>query len=586
MEGPDAPAAQQSPRVPVTTRPEVPRKQRKEKNKRLYGAKRTASGKQLQRAPEKKFAVVSPDTIVQFRKAVDIFTYGVDANTGRPADRDVVEGAVETVEQLQERARGQAEEGERSEIDVLVRTVNDSISTAQELSETDPERAGGVLAYTKILVDGAQRTLPLGQRDDARLPELAATLTRTFSGITPGKTGLTPNKATGTSSRRTSSTRSTPSSTQKALFGDSDGSASDGSVSDDSDNDLPAFTTSDEVGPFDDESDDQSAAAAAPGVASQFASAVASGVSGVSNLLYSRTQETSAPQRQSPAASVASEDEFHDTRGTPASSVHSGSPHLSAVVSGENNPRATPEELRREQLRAVREIVTQPVPDWRQIQLQQQRQQAGVDADEAAAANVQPQLNVAPQEMQARVNIAPGGRPAAAAAAAPRAGVAAAPPRAAAAAAPVPPAQPGAPIAGEIRRAIERSTRENLVASNALRDSVNRIGEQQELTPAQMTAALTNLEGGPNGNPPAAPLTAQLFAQGRLTARQLIVPAEVQAYENALRQRRVSKDTDGTTQKTFNARLSAQPVLTRYVEDTEVKGARRYRQPRFAGPAY
>ena len=429
MEGPDAPAAQLSPRVPVTTRPEVPRKQRKEKNKRLYGAKRTASGKQLQRAPEKKFAVVSPDTIVQFRKAVDIFTYGVDANTGRPADRDVVEGAVETVEQLQERAREQAEEGERSEIDVLVRTVNDSISTAQELSETDPERAGGVLAYTKILVDGAQRTLPLGQRDDARLPELAATLTRTFSGITPGKTGLTPNKATGTSSRRT------PSSTQKALFGNSDDSASDGSVSDDSDNDLPAFTTSDEVGPFDDESDDQSAAAAAPGVASQLASAVASGVS---NLLYSRTQETSAPQRQSPAASAASEDEFHDTRGTPASSVHSGSPHLSAVVSGENNPRATPEELRREQLRAVREIVTQPVPDWRQIQLQQQRQQAGVDADEAAGANVQPQLNVAPQEMQARVNIAPGGRPAAAAAAAPRA---------AAAAAPVPPAQPGAPIA-------------------------------------------------------------------------------------------------------------------------------------------
>ena len=91
MEGPDAPAAQQSPRVPVTTRPEVPRKQRKEKNQRLYGAKRTASGNQLQRAPEKKFAVVSPDTIVQFRKAVDIFTYGVDANTGRPADRDVVE---------------------------------------------------------------------------------------------------------------------------------------------------------------------------------------------------------------------------------------------------------------------------------------------------------------------------------------------------------------------------------------------------------------------------------------------------------------------------------------------------------------
>ena len=91
MEGPDAPAAQQSPRVPVTTRPEVPRKQRKEKNKRLYGAKRTASGNQLQRAPEKKFAVVSPDTIVQFNKAIDIFTYGVDANMGRPADRDVVE---------------------------------------------------------------------------------------------------------------------------------------------------------------------------------------------------------------------------------------------------------------------------------------------------------------------------------------------------------------------------------------------------------------------------------------------------------------------------------------------------------------
>ena len=155
-----------------------------------------------------------------------------------------------------------------------------------------------------------------------------------------------------------------------------------------------------------------------------------------------------------------------------------------------------------------------------------------------------------------------------------------------------PPAPPvGVAIAPPIRAAIERQTRDTAVALAGVRDAVDRIGTQQELTPAQVSTVLLNLEGGPDPmnpgqNIPPAPLTAQLLAQGKINMRQLIVPAEVQSYEKALRERRVAKDSDGREQRVYSTRLRAQPVLTRYVEDPVVRGAKRYRQPRVAGPRY
>ncbi len=104
-----------------------------------------------------------------------------------------------------------------------------------------------------------------------------------------------------------------------------------------------------------------------------------------------------------------------------------------------------------------------------------------------------------------------------------------------------------------------------------LRGAVQEISQQNDLSAAELQTLLTNLEGGPEGNPPPAPLTAQLFAQGRLRARQLLNPAEVQSYETALRNRRVSKEKSGTEQRAVSQRLAAQPVLTRYVQEPDFR---------------
>jgi hypothetical protein len=202
-----------------------------------------------------------------------------------------------------------------------------------------------------------------------------------------------------------------------------------------------------------------------------------------------------------------------------------------------------------------------------------------------AAVNVQAQQrparqqNVAPPQNVPMAAI-PGVLPAAAAA---PPGVVPAPPG------PAPPV--GVAIAPQIRAAIDRQTRVTTASMTALRNAVNRISQQQDLTPAEVSTVLTNLEGGPDPlnpalNIPPAPLTAQLLAQGKLQMRQLLVPADVQSYEKALRDRRVTKQSDGREQRVYTSRLRAQPVLTRYVEDPVVKGAKFYRRPRFAGAAY
>ena len=47
----------------------------------------------------------------------------------------------------------------------------------------------------------------------------------------------------------------------------------------------------------------------------------------------------------------------------------------------------------------------------------------------------------------------------------------------------------------------------------------------------------------------------------------------------------VKVDREGRETVKRDTRLAAQPVLTRYVEDARI-GGKRYRPPRFAGPAY
>ena len=154
-----------------------------------------------------------------------------------------------------------------------------------------------------------------------------------------------------------------------------------------------------------------------------------------------------------------------------------------------------------------------------------------------------------------------------------------------------PPLPAGNAIVPPITAAIDRQRRDNTQALAGVRDAVNRIGQQQDLTPAQVQTVLTNLEGDPQRNILPAPLTSQLLAQGKLRMQQLLIPADVQSYEKALRDRRVRTVASGTvrtrrSRKAFTGRLRAQPILTRYVPDPVVPGAKRYKQPRFAGASY
>ena len=75
-------------------------------------------------------------------------------------------------------------------------------------------------------------------------------------------------------------------------------------------------------------------------------------------------------------------------------------------------------------------------------------------------------------------------------------------------------------------------------------------------------------------------------AAGSIKLRQVVDEAEARSYETALRQRSAQQQTEGRTGTAGTARLSAAPVLTRFVEDPSQPGARRYRRPRFAGPAF
>ena len=107
--------------------------------------------------------------------------------------------------------------------------------------------------------------------------------------------------------------------------------------------------------------------------------------------------------------------------------------------------------------------------------------------------------------------------------------------------------------------------------------SLAATAQRGELNAVQLAAVEDNLKD--------APLTAQMVAQGRLKPHQVLDPAEVASYEQALTEQRVKVDREGRETVKRDTRLAAQPVLTRYVEDARV-GGKRYRPPRFAGPAY
>jgi hypothetical protein len=177
------------PRIPVTTRPTKSGKPRKgAKKAKVAGAKRTQSGLHLTHASPGTYAMASPDTVKAFQQAVQAIEYGYDAQTGRPADQDVIGQAREEVQEIARQA--QQETDDDSQLGVATQTVSNAIERAQFLNATDPEQAGALLAAAQLHVD--ETRLAADEANDPRMPALGAALARTFSQLTPGKNALTP----------------------------------------------------------------------------------------------------------------------------------------------------------------------------------------------------------------------------------------------------------------------------------------------------------------------------------------------------------------------------------------------------------
>ena len=309
--------------------------------------------------------------------------------------------------------------------------------------------------------------------------------------------------------------------------------------------------------------------------------------------------EAESPEVISPtgtATPFASPDSFSSPVGVPASSAHGGSPHLSSVVSGgarPDSPSAVEVLQRQRELQRVRQLLQMPPEQAAALPAggaeparQGSRPSAGHPHSHAASPLDFIPRQVSRQQAEAQNIAQQQQQPAMFAAAAPPPAIPAA----------VPPGAVAAPdrtdeVIGAVQDAAQRQTRDASLGrrrqTTALTDAMNDAAARQELTAAELQTVMTNLDGGPNGNPPAAPLTAQLVQQGRLQLRQVLDPAEVLSYETALRNRRVKKEKTGAEGRVFNQRLAAQPVLTRYVQEpSEPDGAKRYRRPKFAGPAF
>ena len=130
----------------------------------------------------------------------------------------------------------------------------------------------------------------------------------------------------------------------------------------------------------------------------------------------------------------------------------------------------------------------------------------------------------------------------------------------------------------DIQQATAAASRGRRRQTVALQAAIRDAATIDDLPPADIARARKNLED--------APLTAAAVAAGSIKLRQVVDEAEARSYETALRQRSAQQQTEGRTGTAGTARLSAAPVLTRFVEDPSQPGARRYRRPRFAGPAF
>jgi hypothetical protein len=277
--------------------------------------------------------------------------------------------------------------------------------------------------------------------------------------------------------------------------------------------------------------------------------------------------DAEVPEAISPAGTTtpfSSPDSFSSPVGVPASSAHGGSPHLSSVVSGgaqPNSPSAVEILQRQRELQRVRQLLQMPPEQAAALPAggAEPARQGSRPSSGHPHSHVASPLDFVPRQVsrQQAQNVAQQQQQ---------------PPMFAAAPA-IPAVPPGAAAPPD--------------RTDEVIGAVQAAAARQELTAAELQTVMTNLDGGPNDNPPPAPLTAQLVQQGRLQLRQVLDPADVQSYETALRNRRVGKVKSGAEQRVFNQRLAAQPVLTRYVQEpSEPDGAKRYRRPRFAGPSF
>ena len=540
-------------RVPVSTREDGPSPSRKGK-KRVYGAQRTESGLNIVEGGDPgKYIITSPPTKEAFERAVDGMAFGQVEET--PVSETVRDRATVAINAISAEARAEADEGD-GQLDIMELAVDKAIDTSRGL---EPEDAGALLAATALRLQESDLTAE--ESRDPRVEALSSVLAASFSEQPSSASPFTP------SAKKKQTSRASVSSGRR----------------------IRRLSFQEEPQP--------SLAGRAFGAFSGAVGGVAGATAGAaSRAIFGEAESPEVISPTGTATPFASPDSFSSPVGVPASSAHGGSPHLSSVVSGgarPDSPSAVEVLQRQRELQRVRQLLQMPPEQAAALPAggaeparQGSRPSAGHPHSHAASPLDFIPRQVSRQQAEAQNIAQQQQQPAMFAAAAPPPAIPAA----------VPPGAVAAPdrtdeVIGAVQDAAQRQTRDASLGrrrqTTALTDAMNDAAARQELTAAELQTVMTNLDGGPNGNPPAAPLTAQLVQQGRLQLRQVLDPAEVLSYETALRNRRVKKEKTGAEGRVFNQRLAAQPVLTRYVQEpSEPDGAKRYRRPKFAGPAF
>jgi hypothetical protein len=541
-------------RVPVSTREDGPSPSRKGK-KRVYGAQRTESGLNIVEGGDPgKYIMTSPATKEAFERAVDAMAFGQVEETDPPVSETVRDRATVAINAISAEARAEADEGD-GQLDIMELAVDKAIDTSRGL---EPEDAGALLAATALRLQESDLTAE--ESRDPRVEALSSALAASFSEQPSSASPFTP------SAKKKQTSRASVSSGRR----------------------IRRLSFQEEPQP--------SLAGRAFGAFSGAVGGVAGATAGAaSRAIFGEAESPEVISPTGTATPFASPDSFSSPVGVPASSAHGGSPHLSSVVSGgarPDSPSAVEVLQRQRELQRVRQLLQMPPEQAAALPAggaeparQGSRPSAGHPHSHAASPLDFIPRQVSRQQAEAQ-NVAQQQQQPAMFAAAPPPAIPAA----------VPPGAVAAPdrtdeVIGAVQDAAQRQTRDASLGRRrqtaALTDAMNDAAARQELTAAELQTVMTNLDGGPNGNPPAAPLTAQLVQQGRLQLRQVLDPAEVLSYETALRNRRVKKEKTGAEGRVFNQRLAAQPVLTRYVQEpSEPDGAKRYRRPKFAGPAF